>query len=848
MTPFFSSSQNISFPTQTWYTKENRQEVRAMLSFQLPNFEEISFELDHDSNGTMNRHAQLELLFVLSGSIEVFLLDRHQTLQEKDLMVINSFELHSIQQNPDSHVLSMMIDLSRLSGWKHGAYFCISPQQTEKISLLRQLRQQYAECFRLFYKNAEANRLAILSCVYQAVDILERGFAAGNRTTQIDEGTEQRIRRIVQYINENYQKDLTLAALAEQEYISAAYLSRFMQKHLGMPFSKYLRTIRLNQAYRQLLNTQKSVMEISMETGFPSSNAFIECFKQTYGQTPGVFRRTQARKSDQSTQVLQNEIFQTLLQYANNEIPESHTEIVPDCVAQLSVDTQQQGRHIHHHFRDILNAGYANDLLLEPIQRCVRKCQQEIGFHYLRIHGILDDEMRVYNEDSLGNPVYNFTFVDMIFDFALSLKLTPYIQLGYMPSKLARPNCSLLRRSCLSMPTEIKKWNRLIEHVIEHFIQRYGINEVKQWRFVPLTAVPVFYGDYSMEEYLELYENTRRIIKHFHPDIQVGGPQMDLGVADLEGFVNIKKFLTYSIQHDCTPDFISFQCFHVDYSIQPKDIKNRFNTHQEEPAPISADIDYLSHTVDKLQAIIRSYQLDNLPLILDCWNSTIWQKDLCNDTCYKAAFLAKNILQNEHKLQGFGFWHLTDFLEEVTLEKHLYHGMYGLFTYNGIPKAGYLVYQLLRLLGNYVLTSGEGYTITRVKGRNEIQIMLYHYCHYDALSRNHYIAEKLEDNTLNRYYVFQDSRHILFRFLLTNLDHGQYEIETYSINRDHGSSFDDWIHMGAPIQMKPRQIQYLSDRAHPEYQWASVECTTGTIELSPVLQPHEVKVIVLRQK
>ena len=70
-------------------------------------------------------------------------------------------------------------------------------------------------------------------------------------------------------------------------------------------------------------------------------------------------------------------------------------------------------------------------------------------------------------------------------------------------------------------------------------------------------------------------------------------------------------------------------------------------------------------------------------------NSTLWQRDISGDTCYKAAWLIKNALQNYDQAQYLGYWLLTDFLDEWLVPGGVFHGGYGLFTINGIPKAGY---------------------------------------------------------------------------------------------------------------------------------------------------------------
>ena len=107
------------------------------------------------------------------------------------------------------------------------------------------------------------------------------------------------------------------------------------------------------------------------------------------------------------------------------------------------------------------------------------------------------------------------------------------------------------------------------------------------------------------------------------------------------------------------------------------------------------------------------------PVVVEEWNSTLWQRDLSGDTCYKAAWLIKNVLQNYDQAEYLGYWLLTDFLDEWLVPGGVFHGGYGLFTINGIPKAGYQALRMLGRIGERKIASGEGWFVSRTE--NTIQ-------------------------------------------------------------------------------------------------------------------------------
>jgi xylan 1,4-beta-xylosidase len=88
-------------------------------------------------------------------------------------------------------------------------------------------------------------------------------------------------------------------------------------------------------------------------------------------------------------------------------------------------------------FNECVGAGRANEGLRADWQQQLAYVKQECGFKYIRMHGLLTDDMAVYSEDKNGNPVYNYMYVDALFDFLHSIGMKPFVELGFMPNALA---------------------------------------------------------------------------------------------------------------------------------------------------------------------------------------------------------------------------------------------------------------------------------------------------------------------------------------------------------------------------------------------------------------------------
>ena len=90
-----------------------------------------------------------------------------------------------------------------------------------------------------------------------------------------------------------------------------------------------------------------------------------------------------------------------------------------------------------HYWEQMFGSGRAVLSLRDAYRRDLRTVRQITGFQYVRFHAVLDDEVGVYDEDKQGKPVYNFSYVDQIYDGLLANSVKPFVELSFMPNKLA---------------------------------------------------------------------------------------------------------------------------------------------------------------------------------------------------------------------------------------------------------------------------------------------------------------------------------------------------------------------------------------------------------------------------
>jgi len=103
----------------------------------------------------------------------------------------------------------------------------------------------------------------------------------------------------------------------------------------------------------------------------------------------------------------------------------------------IEVNAQAPATPFPHFWEQMFGSGRANLSLRESYRNDLRAVKQITDFRYVRFHAILHDENGVYNEDEHGNPVYNFAYVDQIYDGLLKNGVRPVVEISFMPKKLA---------------------------------------------------------------------------------------------------------------------------------------------------------------------------------------------------------------------------------------------------------------------------------------------------------------------------------------------------------------------------------------------------------------------------
>jgi len=150
----------------------------------------------------------------------------------------------------------------------------------------------------------------------------------------------------------------------------------------------------------------------------------------------------------------------------------------------INVDVNEISGNRSSVFQECIGAGRANEGLRADWQQQLALVQKEIGFKYIRFHGLLNDDMNVFSISKTGQPVYNWQYIDKLYDYLLSIHLKPFVELSFMPADLASGTKTVFWwKANVTKPKSYVQWDELIRQLVMHLQERYGKTELEHWYF-----------------------------------------------------------------------------------------------------------------------------------------------------------------------------------------------------------------------------------------------------------------------------------------------------------------------------------------------------------------------------
>lgn len=462
-------------------------------------------------------------------------------------------------------------------------------------------------------------------------------------------------------------------------------------------------------------------------------------------------------------------------------------------VEHITVDPAGASHAFPHFWEKMFGSGRANLSLREDYRHDLDTVGRATELQYVRFHAILDDENGVYDEDAQGRPTYNFSYVDQIYDGLLQHHVKPFVEISFMPRKLAahlQPH-PFWYKPLPSPPNNEEKWAALIRAFTQHLEQRYGASEVRSWYFEVWNEpnIDFWNGEPKQSTYFELYDVTSRAVKQVDEHVRVGGPATAQAAW-------VDAFIDHCVKNHVPFDFVSTHVYGNEDSVnvfgRKRDISRK---------------DMVGASAKKVFDQVKASAAPNTPIIWSEYNATYMTQQEVTDSAFMGPWLANNIRLCDGLTSLMSYWDFSDVFEEQGVTKTPFYGGYGLVAERSIPKPAFNAFVLLHALGDRRIENASENALVTLRADGTPVIALWNYAEP---------GEAVADRS--------------FKIETKGATYRRYRLQW--VDPERGSSLAAWKKMSSPASPTMQQIAELQRSA----------------ELPPVVDEAIEKPIVLKKQ
>lgn len=488
------------------------------------------------------------------------------------------------------------------------------------------------------------------------------------------------------------------------------------------------------------------------------------------------------------------------------------------------IDVTKKGESFDHYWSVGVGAGRVNEGLRAGWLEHLQLVKEHCGFQYVRMHGLFHDDMFTYFAKPNGKVVYNWQYVDEVYDRMLDMGVKPFVELAFFPKDIAakdsktqfwwKANVSVDRNN-------FGKWHDLVKAFTQHVVDRYGIDEVLTWYFEVwnepnLTGNGAFLHG-SKSDYFRLYKEAANAVKSVDNRLKIGGPATSNFIADRrhdgevldhsksrfypqdqinkqqwEG-IWIKDFLRYCEKENLPVDFISTHPYPTDYALDPESGRGKDAIRY---------VHSLKDDITWLRKTLANSKYPNAEIHLTEWSTSPNSRDRNHDILPPAAYIIKANLDCIGMAHSLMYWTFTDVFEEKGGGESIFHGGFGMINFQGLVKPSFHAYRMLHRLGDEKLYYADPLFVSRSSKTGKIATIAFNY------------PAEYEQNvpSAKNFNNYMDASAKNVDFTLEGLKpSATFIIET--LDKENGNVYDDWKEIGAPHSPTREEISFLKERA-----------------------------------
>lgn len=760
-------------------------------------------------------HQEIEFDYILKGAITCSIAGNPYRMGEGDVILVNSGMLHSWELARGCLVYRVYVSstlMARVVGRSSVTFWCNSVVSGGKDldDLRRVLNTMVSE-----YVTSEGHSsFAFESAKYRFLDLLVKDYMVSGGDFWVDVD-DDRVRAALEYVDVHYDSTVTLKTVAKRLYMSEAYLSRLFKDSVGVNFHEYLNRIRLNHAVEELLYTTTPVTQISAQVGFSNSSAFNKVFKKAFSCSPTEYRKAAGELSQKAHE-----------EDEAAALSDGVTRRANDWVASL----RAQATAVHSDSERIVLEGASSrtyscnnfaaidmdllsDLLQGPVQRHVLVLHKQLGIEYVRVSNIFERGLKAITS---ANLYQNYSYVDAAFDFLVENGLKPIVNLTFMRKRIYADFATPLfsDESAEWVPARtIDQWRVLLEGLMLHLLDRYGLHELFSWRFeLEYNAdYHVFCEESHRLEipYSELWAATYEVVKGLSARIPLGGDHR-LIKADGLPF----------------PDFIAIGELPF----------RRQEAHGDVYARRTTNLYFLEEAIRNLRReLILSGHAETL-ILVSTWTTSVSERNAYNDSCGKGAHILMHLINLESENCLLCYHQGSDYLSLFRDTNAPLFGANGLLTRDGIAKPAFFAFLFMRYVHGNVMAKGRDYLALKTESGHFFVVL------HNAKDFGHryFLMRESEITIRSLATIYSDQDNKRFDIKVAVGREGDYRLARIGLSPSEGCVLTEWSNMGSPESLDATMTEYLQHVCRPRVKGTILSSQQGALGFEITLRPHEI--------
>ena len=459
----------------------------------------------------------------------------------------------------------------------------------------------------------------------------------------------------------------------------------------------------------------------------------------------------------------------------------------------------------HNHADECIGTGRMGLALHREYLDQLRLVQEEIGFSHIRGHGLFCDDMAIYqeyqNENGETCVEYNFTYLDRVMDSYREVGLRPFLELGFMPEKMASGDQTVFYwKGNVTPPKTYEAWRALVQALLRHLLERYGEDAltwpIEVWNEPNL---PGFWKGADKEEYFRLFRETLAAVKEVDARFRVGGPAI-CGVQDVEW---MQDFMTFCHENALPLDFVTRHFY-------------TFDTPSEDGHYSYGALRDPDESLKELQVsrdIVDSFpEYKGIPMHITEFNTSYRPDSPVHDTTRNAAYVARLLGRLGEVNASYSYWTFGDVFEEMGVPFTPFHGGFGLVANGCIPKPTFWTFAFFKKLqGECLVRSEETVAVRRADSS---------VC---GVAWN--LAQETKGETAISYTLPAE---------------GEWCLLTRTVGELSANPLKVWHDLGEPSSLTAAQTKLLRESASPAAATARVAAKDGEASFTLALEENSV--------